>query len=696
MSLRVGVDVGGTFTDAVAIDARTRELVASVKVLTTHQAKLGVTEGIVESIARLLQRGIEPESIAFIAHSTTQATNALLEGDVARVGIVGLLHGFNPLAPKLMRIPPFEIAVGVSLSPEARLARLRDDASIERAIALLADADAEVIVATAAFGVDRTADEDRVVECARKRGLFATSGHDVSSLYGLRARTRAATLNASILPRMVQTARLTARAVRESHIQVPLMVMRSDGGVMSIDEVERRPIETLLSGPAAGIAGALLYEQVSDGIFIEVGGTSSDCSAIRAGRPQLHPARIGNRRMMMRTLDVRTVGIGGGSMLRVGAHGELDVGPRSAHIAGCHYASFTAPEQFGGAGVARISPTTHDPRDYVILATANGERIAVTPTCAANFLDLVPEGAFARGKVESVKRAFELVGSEIGVEARVLARRILEISADKLATTVSGIVRDYALDPELLVLVGGGGGASALVPFLAERLSLPYRIAKDAEVISPIGVALALVRDSVERTLLDPSPADIASLRRMAADRVIAAGAAPDRIQVSVEIDTQRNRVRATASGATALVEGAALEAVAEEVGRSAAARSLRVRPDELSRVDLTKSLGVYSRAPDVRVVDERGVVRLALRDARIERTLCGELESVLRDAIERATTFGDVGRALPDLYIVHGAQIADFGGLLNAEQAVALVKEEVAGREAGDPVAILTVPRPA
>ena len=91
---------------------------------------------------------------------------------------------------------------------------------------------------------------------------------------------------------MVRTARLTASAVERAAIPAPLMVMRSDGGVMDVREIERRPILTLLSGPAAGVAGALLYERLSEGIFIEVGGTSSDCTAIRGGRPQMQPARI--------------------------------------------------------------------------------------------------------------------------------------------------------------------------------------------------------------------------------------------------------------------------------------------------------------------------------------------------------------------------------------------------------------------
>lgn len=695
--LRVGVDVGGTFTDVVAIDAATRALVASVKVPTTHRAPEGVAAGIVDGIARLLARaGIAAGDVAFIAHSTTQATNALLEGDVAGVGIVGLLDRAGVLARAQMRIAPFELAPGARFAPEIAFARAGDETAIRGAIRALAQRGAQVIAVTSAFGVDRPEAENRATAYAREQGLFATSGHEVSTTYGLRARTRTTALNAAILPRMVLTARTTADAVERAAIAAPLMVMRSDGGVMDVREIERRPIHTLLSGPAAGVAGALLYEQVSDGIFIEVGGTSADCSAIRAGRPQMRAARIGGHRTMLRTLDVRTLGIAGGSMLRIDAHGIVDVGPRSAHIAGCEYASFVAPGRFDGARIERIVPTPRDPADYAVIVARDGGRIALTPTCASNLLGYVPEDAFARGDAAVARRGFELLARELGGDAESLARRVLEIAARKLCACIEGLIRDYALDPGAVALIGGGGGAAALVPFIAEQSALPYRIARDAEVISPIGVALALVRDCVERTIVDPTPDEIARLRREASDRVIAAGAAPERVEVSVEIDVQRSRVRATASGSTALVEGAASAAVTEGEARAEAARSLRSREVALERVELTPLLTGYGSGRDLRVLDERGAIRLSLRDARLVRTRCGELEPRLRDAIEEATNFGDVGRALPELYVLHGARIADFSGLASAEQAIALAREEVGGRSESDAVAILTVPRAA
>lgn len=528
-------------------------------------------------------------------------------------------------------------------------------------------------------------------------------------MYGLRARTRTAALNAAILPKMVKTARMTDDAVKRATIAAPLMVMRSDGGVMDVREMERRPILTLLSGPAAGVAGALLHENVTDGIFIEVGGTSADCSAIRAGMPQMRPARVGGHRTMLRTLDVRTLAIAGGSMIRANARNIVDVGPRSAHIAGLKYASFVSPEAFAGARVERIRPTPHDPNDYIAIVAADGTRIALTPTCASNMLGLVPEQAFARGNAQAARRGFEVLAQELGGDAETLARDLLEIASEKVIAAVEELIADYELDRETLVVVGGGGGAAALVPYAARKTGFEFRLARDAEVISPIGVALALVREVVERTIVDPSPEDVIRIRREAQDAVVAAGASPERVEVAVEIDTQRNLVRATASGASELAESAAHRVESLEELHAQAARLMRAEPAAVRCVAQTGALFTYERVReirgrlgrrhtirDVRVLDRTGVGRLALRDALVTQTTAAQALDALRNAVEEATAFGDVGRALPDIYVLHGARIADFSGLAAADQAVALAAEELAGRDGAAPVVILTAARPA
>ncbi len=401
--LRIGIDVGGTFTDVVAVDAATRTMIASVKVPTTHDHADGVAAGIVAGLERLLgENAIDPLSIAFIAHSTTQATNALLEGDVAKVGIVTI---GGPVARAFARFAPFALAEGIRFAPDWF------DGRDPGVLDALRAAGIESLAVTEPFAVDRPQREAALVGAARASGLAATSGAEVSTQYGLRARTRTAALNAAILPRMLRTSRVTALAVAGARIPAPLMIMRSDGGVMDVGEVERRPILTMLSGPAAGIAGALFHENVTDGIFIEVGGTSADCSVIRRGQPQMRPARIGGHRTLLRTLDVRTIAVAGGSLARVANSRIVDVGPRSAHIAGYGYAAFTDASTVEGAR-ADLSA------GYAALLGAGGERIAITPTCAANVLGVVPDGAFAAGDVASARLACERVGAALGLGRR--------------------------------------------------------------------------------------------------------------------------------------------------------------------------------------------------------------------------------------------------------------------------------------
>jgi N-methylhydantoinase A/oxoprolinase/acetone carboxylase beta subunit len=678
----VGIDVGGTFTDVVAVDAASRRLIAAVKVPTTHAHPDGVAAGIVAGLEQLLrEHAIDPASIAFIAHSTTQATNALLEGDLARVAVV---RAGGPFARWSMRFAPVPLGGGTDFTP------VFIDANREGAQAIVARAVAagcEALAVSAPFSVDDPARETAIVVAARAAGLPATGGADVSTMYGLRARTRTAALNAAILPRMLRTSRVTKAAVEAARIPAPLMIMRSDGGVMDVAEVERRPILTMLSGPAAGIAGALFHENVTDGIFIEVGGTSSDCSVIRHGRPQVRPARIGGHRTLLRTLDVRTLGVAGGSVVRLAGARVAAVGPRSAHIAGARYAAFTPRETIAASEVARDG-------DFAALIAPDGTRIAITPTCAANALETIPPGAFAHGDARAAQLALEKIALACGTTGDALARSILDTATAILARTIDELIADYGLDRATVVLVGGGGGAAALVPYAAQSLGFAFRLARDAEVISPLGVALALVRDVVERTVVDPTPEDLVRIRREAIEAAIASGAAPDRVEVTVDIDRTRNRVRAVASGATALVEGAARATIASEDERSATAAEHLREPVRLAAQ--AGGTAIYSGAHAACVVDERGVVRAIVPDAHVMSTTVATSGTSLADAYEHWTRYGDVGRALPDVRLIYGSRIADFSGVAEADQALALAREELAGLAPETPLALLVVARSA
>ncbi|MBS1812696.1 MAG: hydantoinase/oxoprolinase [Acidobacteria bacterium] len=715
MKVRIGIDVGGTFTDVVVIDSESRALVGQLKFPTSHDAREGVALGIVTALERAMQQfNLQPDDVAFIAHSTTQATNALLEGDVAQVAVLGIGTGLEGiLAKRATRVPPIELAPNKFLTADHTF--IKHSHNLSATIDALKNKGAQVIVASEAFSVDRTVHETQMVEKAKAAGLRATSGHEVSSLYGLRVRTRTAVINAAILPKMIATAEMTDSCVKSSGITAPLMIMRSDGGVMSVDEVHRRPILTMLSGPAAGIAGALMHERVSDGIFIEVGGTSADISVIRDGSPVTRPAKLNGHRMYLNTLDVRTLGVGGGSMIRASkTEGRItDVGPRSAHIAGLGYACFAAVEDLQEAEIELIRPTESDADDHVILRGKSRKGYALTTTCAANFLGYVKPDHFAFGNAEATRVAFEKLAtffhSKDAETAQRFAEAVLETGCRKITNAIEELIVEYQLDREHVVLVGGGGGAASLVPFTAKLLNLDHRIARNAEVISPIGVAMAMVRDTIERNIVDPTPEDILKVRREAAEAAIHAGAVADSIEVQVEVDKRRNLVRATAMGTTELRKrDNNQQTQGVEHCRKIAARSMRIQAEE---VTLAAEAGMWfvfigtqkvksffglftSHREMLRVVDHSGVIRLQRNTAQIRICLLPQLNAEITDAVEQLTDFGDAGRAIPDIFVLYGARIANFSGLADLEQVLALVEVELRSLDPGTRLIVIACPK--
>ena len=215
--VRIGIDVGGTFTDAVVIDNATHEIVAKTKIPTTHHDRRGVAAGIVLAIEKVLtENNIDPDDVVFIAHGTTQATNALLEGDVATVGIVGMGKGLEGLrAQKETDIGSIELAPDKFLHVSQTYldtAKWSDD-DIASAVKGLKEKGAEVIVASEAYSVDDPTNEKRVIEIANNCGMPATGGYEISQLYGLLARTRTAAVNAALIPKMMETADMTENSV---------------------------------------------------------------------------------------------------------------------------------------------------------------------------------------------------------------------------------------------------------------------------------------------------------------------------------------------------------------------------------------------------------------------------------------------------------------------------------------------------
>ncbi|MFI0820810.1 hydantoinase/oxoprolinase family protein [Streptomyces sp. NPDC021098] len=696
--VRVGIDVGGTFTDAVAVDAATLELVGQVKVPTSHHHEDGVAHGIVRALDRLLgQVGRTPADVMFLAHGTTQATNALLEGDVAKVGLIGIGTGAGAvLTRRLAAFGKLELAPGKRLPlAYAHVADPFDSDAVRAAVNRVREEGAHVLVATEPFGVDRPEGERAVLEVARATGLPGAAAHEITSLYGLHKRTRTAVVNAAILPRMLVTADLVDSAITKAGVTAPLMVMRCDGGVMSLDEMRRRPLLTVLSGPAAGVAGALMRERISEGVFLETGGTSTDVSVVRRGKVAVRHATILGKRSYLSALDVRTVGVGGGSMVRVLGGKVTGVGPRSAHIAGIPYACFASLDELRDAKVTTVRPMDGDPDDYVVL-NAEGGRFAVTMTCAANALGRVPEGDFARCDPKVAHAALAPLAALLGMDVAGAARTVLDAGTASVRTVVDAMIRDYRLGRETAVLVGGGGGAAAVTPHLARATGLEGRIARHNEVISPIGVALALVREQVERIIPGATQEQILAVRAEAERAVVAQGATAEGVEVEVTVDPQTSTVRAVATGATELRSQDRAHRADDAERLRAAATSLKAQETRVRILASTDAYTVYGtevrrrmrahRRP-VRVVDADGVVRLGVSDARVRTTTVGAAGEALAALVRDATSYGDGGVRAPAVRLLVGGRIADLSGVLDPGALLALARGELRARAADEPV---------
>ena len=296
--VRMGIDVGGTHTKAVAIDNLTHEIIGKSSVKTTHDHERGVAAGVVESFQNCMKENdIDPKSVIFVAHSTTQATNALIEGDVADIGVFGMARGgFEGfLAKRQLKIADIVLGNQRSIKIINAFSKLKgmNKASVEEMIDDLVRQGSEVIVASMAFGVDNNDAENLVMEVCTEKGIPCTVASDITKLYGLTRRTRTATINASILPKMLSVANSTEVSVKESGVDVPLMIMRGDGGVMEIAEMKKRPVLTMLSGPAASVMGSLMYLRASNGVYFEVGGTTTNIGVIKNGRPAIDYSVVG-------------------------------------------------------------------------------------------------------------------------------------------------------------------------------------------------------------------------------------------------------------------------------------------------------------------------------------------------------------------------------------------------------------------
>ena len=333
MPLLLGIDTGGTYTDAVLFDD-TAGVVASAKALTTrHDLAVGIGGALDEVLGASMCR---TEDIALVSLSTTLATNALVEGQGGRVCLV--LIGFEEAALKradlseaLKSAPVILVDGGHDAHGEAQAALDGDRLAAEAA--KLGDQVSGFAVA-GQFAVRNPAHEvaarDLIIEAT---GRPVTCSHELSSKLDGPRRALTCVLNARLINLIHHLISAASKLFDSRGIDAPLMVVRGDGALISAEVAAVKPIETILSGPAASLVGAAYLTQAQNAIVSDIGGTTTDYALLSGGRPRLDPAgaRVGGWRTMVEAVAMNTIGLGGDSEVRVirdGSQTRLELGPR--------------------------------------------------------------------------------------------------------------------------------------------------------------------------------------------------------------------------------------------------------------------------------------------------------------------------------------------------------------------------------
>lgn len=331
--IRIGLDTGGTYTDAVALDHSGR-VVTSAKALTTHwDLSVGIGNAI-RAVLSGLPDGAGRGDISLVSVSTTLATNAVVENRFSP--ICTMLLGFddnmversglkNMEGCAIVRLGGGHDAMGEELEPI-------DESAVESAVAELGST-VEAFAVAGLFSVRNPAHERRVRDLIRAGSTRpVTCSHELSSKLDAPQRARTAALNARLTPHIRHLIEALGRVLEAESIASPLMIVKGDGTLMRADVALEYPVETVLSGPAASIVGAGFLSGHEDFAVSDMGGTTTDVAVVVGGRPVVSDegAVVGGWRTMVEAVDVHTCGLGGDSEVYFDREQRLAVGPRKA------------------------------------------------------------------------------------------------------------------------------------------------------------------------------------------------------------------------------------------------------------------------------------------------------------------------------------------------------------------------------
>lgn len=488
-NMRLGVDVGGTFTDLVALGGADGDM-ATTKVPSTPQDQ---SEGVMNSVQAA---EIQADNVAAFAHGMTVATNALLERRGARTALV-TTEGFRdvleiarqdrpslydlaqdrppPLVPRELRF-----TVRERMGPNGEIEPL-DEEDLEEVVGALKEAEVEAIAVCLLFAFLHPEHEQRIGEVLREAlpDVHVSLSHEVLPEFREYERFSTTTADAYLGPRLAAYLRNLDEEVRGAGMPSPL-VMQSSGGVIELEAAARGAAACVLSGPAGGVVGAAYVADASgyqDLLTFDMGGTSSDVAPILEGEAlTTTEAAIAGVPIKLPMVDLHTVSAGGGSIAWVDAGGALRVGPHSAG--------------------AEPGPAAYD---------QGGEDPTVTD--ANLFLGYLQDGATLGGEItlsrERAEEALEQIGKELDMDTLDVALGVVQVANTEMVGALRVISVEKGFDPREFALVSFGGAGPMHACALAEELGMQTVLVPRASgVLSALGLAVSDIRRDYVTPLL--------------------------------------------------------------------------------------------------------------------------------------------------------------------------------------------------
>jgi N-methylhydantoinase A/oxoprolinase/acetone carboxylase beta subunit len=471
----LGIDVGGTHTDAVVLDQG--RVVAEAKVPTDHDNLL---HSVRAALAAVLP-GVAPGAVRRVNLSTTLSTNAIVEGKTEEVGV--LVAAGPGIDPENHRTGGHFHVLGGSVDHRGTEVSPLDHVALSIAVAAMRRAGVRVFATVGKFSTRNPAHEQTMAEAlttgpGQDAGAdHVTQGHTLSGVLNFPRRLATAYFNSAVWRLYNDFAWAVQESVADFGLEAAeINVLKADGGTMPLELSRALPVQSILSGPAASVMGMIALCDIRDDcVILDVGGTTTDIAVFADGSPVIeeHGMTVGSYPTLVGALKVRSIGVGGDSALRLGPSG-VTVGPdrRGPALATCAQAG-----RAGGKGHQPCGPALTD-------------ALNVTGACAF-------------GDVEASRRGLAELGAARGLTADELARQAVDAAVAAILTAARDLVDEINTKPVYTIreLLGGrqvrpvrhyvmGGPAQALAPLLARASGLDVRLPEHHAVANAIGAAL--------------------------------------------------------------------------------------------------------------------------------------------------------------------------------------------------------------